>query len=291
MSTSSWHPFTALSGVVRVPPLRHVPTELGSVAVRDTAPDDRRSPVVVLVHGWGSDSLSNFHQLFEPLHAARWRVVAPDLPGFGATALHSRWSMEHAASVVRRALDTLDVRHAVWAGYSMGGPVTQTMALLASRSHGPAPSAGLVQLATAAHIVPSRTSRTALFAAEQVWRTAGEATTTLLRLANTANAAPRRAASTLAAHSVHLARTTNKRAVAQSGAALARFDSRPWVSTLDVPRASCLVTAADSTVPPPAQRDLSRLLDAQVWELEADHHVCLHPVFASTLVALLEHHR
>ena len=50
--------------------------------VIDTAPHDRQRPAVLLLHGYASYSLL-WAQIIHPLHAAGWRVLAPDLIGHG----------------------------------------------------------------------------------------------------------------------------------------------------------------------------------------------------------------
>ncbi len=51
-------------------------------------------------------------------------VVAPDLPGYGASPLPAgEWSVPHHADTVAAMLDELDVENAVLAGVSMGGGV------------------------------------------------------------------------------------------------------------------------------------------------------------------------
>jgi pimeloyl-ACP methyl ester carboxylesterase len=58
--------------------------------------------------------------------------------------------------------------------------------------------------------------------------------------------------------------------IAEAGRELSRFDSRQWLSDLDVP-AAVVVTARDQTVPPRKQRELAAALRAAVFEAPIDH--------------------
>ncbi len=99
-----------------------------SASLREDGGGDR--PAVLLLHGSPGDS-GNFDDL-GPLLAERYRVIAPDLPGFGASSReipdysilsHARYSLE--------LLDRLDVERAHVVGFSMGGGVALHMAELA----------------------------------------------------------------------------------------------------------------------------------------------------------------
>jgi pimeloyl-ACP methyl ester carboxylesterase len=93
---------------------------------REAGPAD--SPdVLVLVHGFPLDSRMWRPQLETP--PPGWRVVAPDLPGFGGSAaVEGDLTMELAADRLALLLDSLDLRRVALGGLSMGGYVC--MALL-----------------------------------------------------------------------------------------------------------------------------------------------------------------
>ena len=55
---------------------------------------------------------------------AGWRVVTPDLPGFGSSSEPPTASMEEMARGVLRVLDGLGIQRAVIGGLSMGGYLT-----------------------------------------------------------------------------------------------------------------------------------------------------------------------
>jgi pimeloyl-ACP methyl ester carboxylesterase len=79
--------------------------------------------LVVLVHGWGDNS-TTFKDLQQKL-AARFQVLAVDLPGFGGTAApHTTWGLNEYADFVKNLLDKIDVSkvHA-FIGHSNGGAI------------------------------------------------------------------------------------------------------------------------------------------------------------------------
>src|SRR5215210_7899298 len=77
-------------------------------------------PVVVLLHAFPLDSGMWRPQLGEL--AKGYRVIAPDLPGFGRSAVSAGLTMDSVADVVAELLDHLGVNERVAvAGVSMGG--------------------------------------------------------------------------------------------------------------------------------------------------------------------------
>jgi pimeloyl-ACP methyl ester carboxylesterase len=74
-------------------------------------------------------------------------VYALDLPGHGESSGSSERTVEGYARSVLRWLDVEDIPKAVLAGHSMGGAITQTMALMA-----PNRTAGMVLVSTGARL-------------------------------------------------------------------------------------------------------------------------------------------
>jgi pimeloyl-ACP methyl ester carboxylesterase len=69
-------------------------------------------------------------------------------------------------------------------------------------------------------------------------------------------------------------RRNNPAALLQAGAALTRYDARPWLGTVDVPTA-VVVTTLDRVVAPESQLALAHSIpNAQVFEVRGDHAVC-----------------
>ena len=92
---------------------------------------------------------------FQPLALAGYRPIAVDMPGHGGSPLVGRFSFDRCATALADVIEANSPgRPAVLVGYSMGGPISQTVA----RDH-PHQVAGLVQIATAAHIIPSSVGR------------------------------------------------------------------------------------------------------------------------------------
>ncbi len=92
-------------------------------------PADGR-PVVLLIHGSPGDG-GNF-DLLAPRLAQRYHLIAPDLPGFGAsTAEVPDYSILAHARYCLELLDRLGVEQAHVVGFSMGGGVALHMADLA----------------------------------------------------------------------------------------------------------------------------------------------------------------
>lgn len=88
-------------------------------------------PVVLLLHGLGATSISWQFQLAS-LAGSGFRPIAPDLPGFGESALsgHS-WSIPGVANSMVDLVNQLGVESAHIVGLSMGGVIAQEIA----RSH------------------------------------------------------------------------------------------------------------------------------------------------------------
>jgi len=100
-----------------------------SIFYREAGPKD--SPTLLLLHGLPSSS-----RMFEPLFARlsdRYRLVAPDYPGFG----HSDWpapnkfayTFDHCAEIMNRFTEALGLSRYTLYMQDYGGPVGFRMAL------------------------------------------------------------------------------------------------------------------------------------------------------------------
>ncbi len=93
---------------------------------------DSDGPVVLLIHGSPGEA-ANFDRL-GPLLAERYRVIAPDLPGFGASTRQvPDYSILAHARYCLDLLNQLNIDRAHIVGYSMGGGVMLHMADLEPR--------------------------------------------------------------------------------------------------------------------------------------------------------------
>jgi 3-oxoadipate enol-lactonase len=62
----------------------------------------------------------------------------------------------------------------------------------------------------------------------------------------------------------------NPKDTAEAGRELGRFDSRPWLRSVDVP-AAMVLTGRDGAVAPAKQRELADAIGATVFEVPLDH--------------------
>ena len=86
-------------------------------------------PPLVLLHGLGG-TIENWHSLAPPL-AARHRVLVPDLPGHGHSALLSEArDVDALAEAVLGIVRAEELVRAVWIGHSLGGVVGLRTAVL-----------------------------------------------------------------------------------------------------------------------------------------------------------------
>jgi pimeloyl-[acyl-carrier protein] methyl ester esterase len=78
-------------------------------------------PPLVLLHGWAM-SAAVFTEALDHL-SSRFRVLAPDLRGHGASEGGPGYGFADFAADLREWMDALDLRDAVMGGWSMGGQV------------------------------------------------------------------------------------------------------------------------------------------------------------------------
>ncbi|ORM36568.1 alpha/beta hydrolase [Williamsia sp. 1135] len=106
--------------------------------------DEGSGPVVLLCHGFPGLAYSWRHQV-QPLVSAGYRVIAPDMPGYGGTdspAAVAEYTYLSAAGRLDALLGSLGVERAIVVGHDFGAPTAWTLAL----EH-PQRVAGLVLLA------------------------------------------------------------------------------------------------------------------------------------------------
>jgi len=86
---------------------------------------DPAAPALVLLHGIGSSGDAFMPQA--PAVAERWRVLAPDAPGYGASDDPiAAPGIDGFADAVARLLDDTGIDQAVLLGASWGGPTNPT---------------------------------------------------------------------------------------------------------------------------------------------------------------------
>ncbi|MDB6002214.1 MAG: putative enzyme, partial [Rhizobacter sp.] len=102
---------------------RRVDVDGLEVAYREAGPKD--GPVLLLLHGFPSSS-HMFRDLI-PRLADTYRVIAPDLPGFGQTAMPPReafkYTFENLANVMARFTEVVNIKRFAIYVFDYGSPV------------------------------------------------------------------------------------------------------------------------------------------------------------------------
>jgi 3-oxoadipate enol-lactonase len=245
---------------IELPPARTVAVRgRGEFFLRDTGGD---GPAVMLLHGWMASADLNWHGAYGDLSDAGYRVLAIDHRGHGRGLRPLvPFRLEDCAADAAAVLRELELAPALIVGYSMGGAIAQ----LVARDH-PDVVRGLVCSGTAQHWQDAETRR--------VWRAMG-AMGLMLAVAprwswrsGLRRVGLQESAQTAWAMSEMLRHQA--RDLAEAGRELGRFDSRPWLPSVDVPSAVVL-TSRDDAVAPRKQRELAAALRATVFEAEITH--------------------
>ena len=92
---------------------------------------DPKAPTILLLHGYPSSSFQ--YRNLIPLLATRYRVIAPDLPGFGFTdvpaARNYTYTFANLATTIGHFLDALDVKRFAVYIFDYGAPTAFRLAL------------------------------------------------------------------------------------------------------------------------------------------------------------------
>lgn len=243
----------------------------GTTFIRELAgPPGART--VILLHGWTATGGLNWATSMGPL-SERYRVIAIDHRGHGhGLQSDTAFTLEDCADDVSALMRVLGIKSAMFAGYSMGGPIAQLM----WQRHRQQVD-GLIMCATAARFphsapvdMPMSISRVLL---------------------GLVPAQLRRAYSPLAAAGIATRLTlldelgaSNPARMLEAGRSLTRFDSRRWLHRVTVPTAM-LMTTRDGLVPVPLQRELADLIPGtRVYPVRAGHiSAALTPQFVRSL--------
>ncbi len=269
-----------------LPPGRQVALSRGgSIFVREVeGPAD--APVLLMLHGFIASGGLNWHPAFHPL-GAHFRVIAPDLRGHGRglRGLRTSFSFAACADDLAALLETLSIESAIPVGYSMGGPIAQTL----WRRH-PGRIGGLVLCATSPRLgvggrLGARLVAPALSAAAITAR--------IGQVATPIPAALRRLLGELVGSDLDAPHARwalgeisrhDPRMLMEAAAELQRFDAVAWLRSIDVP-AACIITTEDKTVPPESQiLNGLHIRNAKVYCVEAGHLAHADPRFLAALV-------
>lgn len=110
------------------PAVRSLRLARGTELAFRTAGEEART-ALVLLHGFPSSSRT-FREVIGPLSAHAF-VVAPDLPGFGASDVLARPSFSAFADCVQELLEQLGVRQRIFYLHDFGAPVALELAMRA----------------------------------------------------------------------------------------------------------------------------------------------------------------
>ena len=87
----------------------------------------KRKPALIILHGWGIDG-SNYNKL-AGLLAKDFYVLAPDLPGFGATpAPEKSYDVKDYADAVKELINEQNLKKVYLLGHSFGGRISIKLA-------------------------------------------------------------------------------------------------------------------------------------------------------------------
>jgi pimeloyl-ACP methyl ester carboxylesterase len=106
-----------------VPRVAHRFVDVDGVRVFYRAAGPEHAPVLLLLHGFPTAS-HQFRRLMDVL-GTRYRLVAPDYPGFGHTQAPAdfRYSFDRLADVMERFVETLRLDHFAMYLFDFGGPI------------------------------------------------------------------------------------------------------------------------------------------------------------------------
>ncbi|MBV9465645.1 MAG: alpha/beta fold hydrolase [Solirubrobacterales bacterium] len=245
---------------VQMPPARTLAVpDRGELFLRDSGGD---GAPVLLLHGWMVSADLNWYGAYGDLTRAGYRVLALDHRGHGRGLRPlAPFRLADCAADAASALRTLDLAPATVVGYSMGGAIAQ----LVAHEH-PDVVSGLVLSGTAQHWKDRETRR--------VWKAMGVLGLSLsLAPRLTWRAGFRRAGFRESRETVWMQSELMRhdaKDMAEAGRELGRFDSRPWLGSIQAPTAVVLTTR-DEAVAPSKQRELAAALGAPVFEAPIGH--------------------
>jgi len=241
----------------------------GTTWVRDLAGPTPDAPAVLLLHGWTVTADVNWSTSYRALQR-RFRVLAMDHRGHGRGIRSRRpFRLEDCADDAAALCQELGVERIVACGYSMGGPVAQ----LLWRRHRDLVG-GLVLCATGRRFGSDRQRARILAISLLGASVASLAVTPLVRAKLVGRVLDARiGGDPRLAWAGEQVRRNDPAAVLQAGAALASFDSRAWISAVDVPT-TVIVTTRDQVVALSRQQHLAAAIpDARVEEVPGTHAV------------------
>jgi 3-oxoadipate enol-lactonase len=242
----------------------------GTTFIREAA-GPPGAPTVVLLHGWTASADLNWFPAYRTL-AQEFNVVAIDHRGHGRGIRSLRpFRLEDCADDVDVMCEVLGLDKVIAAGYSMGGPIAQ----LLWRRHRDR-VAGLVLCATARRFSGSSPGERAVWTSMFGLSMAARLTPDVLRQRVFERLMGGRLEGNPAAKwAADEVRRGDPATILQAGTAIGRFDSRSWITGVDVPTA-VVVTDLDRVVAPSSQMNLAKAIPgASARHVRGDHGVCV----------------
>ena len=87
------------------------------------------NPAILFVHGWSNNNTIWEYQIAH--FSEKYKVVAVDLPGFGASGTNrSEWTMSSYGDDISAVIKKLRLKEVVLVGFSMGAPVVVEAAVM-----------------------------------------------------------------------------------------------------------------------------------------------------------------
>lgn len=104
--------------------------EVDGVRLHYQEAGDPEGPLMILIHGFAASNLV-WSKVFLEFAAAGYRVIAPDLPGYGYSGKprHLDYTIASQAEMIVGFLERLEIDRAVFLGSSYGAAVAATIAL------------------------------------------------------------------------------------------------------------------------------------------------------------------
>lgn len=93
----------------------------------DTLEQSEDGPAIVLIHGNGDEADTWRHVI--PALSRTYRVIAPDLPGFGRSIVRDSGDLNALSSGVRELIEALGLERVALVGSSLGAAVASTVAV------------------------------------------------------------------------------------------------------------------------------------------------------------------
>ena len=105
-------------------------TTVNGVRMHYQEAGDEKAPAMILIHGFISSTLI-WSEVFLPLAEAGFRVIAPDLPGYGYSdkPRDAEYTIESQVRAVVGLMDRLGIEKAALVGASYGGAIAAAIAL------------------------------------------------------------------------------------------------------------------------------------------------------------------